>query len=121
MKRSKQRTRNSSIPLFLTTRFCTSVAPPPPPLLCLCLCVSLHTTDFCQTVFRTHFRHTSNHFLLLLLRTASSAQNPKHSRIEETTAMRIETAKRETKRVWLLQTQQLTRLIAQHEAPGDRR
>lgn len=74
MKRSKQRTRHSSIPLFVTTRFCTLGAPPPP-LLCLCLCVSLHTTDFCQTVFRTRFRHTSNNHLLLLL-TASSRTKP---------------------------------------------
>jgi hypothetical protein len=68
IKRSKQRTRHYSIPLYLTTSFCSLVGPPPPPTPLLCLCVSeslsLHTTDFYQTVFRTHFRHTSNHLLL---------------------------------------------------------
>jgi len=44
IKRSKQRTQHSSIPLFLTTRFCSSVAPRPRPrprLLYLCVSVSV--------------------------------------------------------------------------------
>jgi hypothetical protein len=93
-------------PLFFNDKVlqlgCSSSSSSSPLLVCLCVC--LHTTDFCQTVFRTHFRHTSNH-LLLLLRPLPPPQNPKHSWwIEETTAMRIETAKRETKSLALANT-----------------
>jgi len=102
MKRSKQRTRHSSIPLFLTTRFCTSVAPPPPPSLLLlsfvCVSVSLSTQQissklFSELAFDIQATTFFFFFFFFFFAKLPPAQNPKHSRIEETTAMRIKTAK----------------------------